>query len=113
MKLILSAKEITYEDDVTITVKGRSVTVEGPRGKLSDDFHHVDIAITHDAASVRCAGFDKHIASALTLCTTCRPGRPAVRAHADNRPLARTEPARTAAHHHLPLPPTHPYPSAR
>ena len=36
-----------------MAVDGRKVTVKGPRGELSTDFHHVDISITHSAEKVR------------------------------------------------------------
>lgn len=45
MKDILQTEEIKVPEKVTVQVKGRIVTVEGPRGKLVRDLHHVAVDV--------------------------------------------------------------------
>lgn len=43
MKDILQTEEIKIPAGVKIAIRGRIVDVEGPRGKLTRDLHHVNV----------------------------------------------------------------------
>ncbi|KAG8732769.1 hypothetical protein FRC11_011076 [Ceratobasidium sp. 423] len=45
MRDVLSTEELTIPDDVTVTIKSRLITVEGPRGKLVKNVRHVNMDI--------------------------------------------------------------------
>lgn len=118
MKLILSSKEVAYPDDVTVTVKGREVSVKGPRGELSNNFNHVDVAISHDAAAVSCcqhtlAANQETLNKHTRRCGPPAGGPGAHRAHAPPD-LVRSNSTRVSLHSPLPplptLPPLPPFP---
>ena len=74
MKPILSSNTIDIPSDVKIQVKGRKVTVTGPRGSLSRDFGHLrlDLQIIDDGKKLRAElwfGKRKAIA-AIRTCTS-------------------------------------------
>ncbi len=51
---------ITLPDGVNIALKGRTVSVDGPKGKLALDLtEHVDVAINDKTVQVECKGADK------------------------------------------------------
>lgn len=45
MKDIIQTETIKVPEKVTVQIKGRIVNVEGPRGKLVRDLHHVPVDI--------------------------------------------------------------------
>jgi len=45
MRDILSTEELEIPDGVTVSIKSRLVTVEGPRGTLKKSLHHVNMDI--------------------------------------------------------------------
>merc|ERR1712038_35081 len=46
MKTILSSSTVDIPDNVKISIKSRTITVEGPRGKLSRKFKHLNLDLT-------------------------------------------------------------------
>jgi len=49
MRLIEKSESVEIPEGVNITVTGRKVTVEGPKGSLTRDFSHAPVSIlTHD-----------------------------------------------------------------
>ena len=74
MRTINSTREIDIPEGVTVTVKSREVTVEGPRGKLSRAFKHMnmDMRVVDDGKKFRAElwfGNRKEIAAVRTLTT--------------------------------------------
>ncbi|KXS12171.1 60S ribosomal protein L9 [Gonapodya prolifera JEL478] len=73
MKHIHTEQDVLIPEGVKIDFKARKVTVEGPRGKLSKDFSHVNIEIIRVGKSrikvVVWHGARKHIACIRTICT--------------------------------------------
>ncbi|CEO98730.1 Large ribosomal subunit protein uL6 alpha-beta domain-containing protein [Plasmodiophora brassicae] len=45
MKTIRTTRTVEIPDGVTVTVKSRTVSVQGPRGKLSRSFQHVNLSL--------------------------------------------------------------------
>ncbi|KDQ20714.1 hypothetical protein BOTBODRAFT_26733 [Botryobasidium botryosum FD-172 SS1] len=45
MRDVLTTEEITIPEGVTVAIKSRLVTVEGPRGSISKNFRHVNMDI--------------------------------------------------------------------
>lgn len=43
MKTLLATRYVTIPEDVTVEVKSRIVTVTGPRGKLVQNFKHINL----------------------------------------------------------------------
>lgn len=46
MRKVLSFKSIEIPEDVEVEVKGRTVTVKGPKGVLTKDFSHAPVSIS-------------------------------------------------------------------
>merc|ERR1712183_387574 len=51
MKVVKSNQEVTLPEGVKVWVKGRVVTVRGPRGMLRKDFGHLKIELTKKGPS--------------------------------------------------------------
>jgi ribosomal protein L6P/L9E len=47
MRAVEVSKIIQIPEDVEVTLEGRKVTVKGPKGTLSRDFHHAQIGRAH------------------------------------------------------------------
>lgn len=73
MKPICTSQSISIPDNVTLELKGRKVTVTGPRGTLSEDYKHVAVEITRPSKGKLSVsvwqGARKHIACIRTVCT--------------------------------------------
>ena len=48
MKRVMVTKSIEVPENVEVEVKGRTVTVKGPKGVLTKDFSHAPVSITHE-----------------------------------------------------------------
>jgi len=46
MKTFLATRSVTIPEGVTITLKGRSISVTGPRGTLHRNFNHLNLELT-------------------------------------------------------------------
>jgi large subunit ribosomal protein L9e len=55
MKDLSSVESITVPEGVTVTVKARTVTVEGPRGTLTKNAGHIQLDIQLVSRSARLA----------------------------------------------------------
>jgi large subunit ribosomal protein L9e len=73
MKPICTSATVSIPDSVKLELKGRKVTVSGPRGTLSEDYSHVAIEITRSCADKLkvCVwqGARKHLACIRTICS--------------------------------------------
>ena len=73
MRDILQTEELTVPEGVTIAIKSRIITVEGPRGKLEKNVRHINMdiqLIKGKAAKVTLAvwqGGRKHVACLRTI----------------------------------------------
>jgi len=52
MKYIHSSESLTIPEGVKVHIKTRTVTVEGPRGKLTKNLGHLAVTFTHPAKDV-------------------------------------------------------------
>jgi len=52
MRYIHTSETLTVPEGVTLAIKARVVTVEGPRGKLSKDLKHINITFTKPKSNV-------------------------------------------------------------
>ncbi|KAG5255351.1 60S ribosomal protein [Salix suchowensis] len=55
MKTILSSETMDIPDGVKIKINARVIEVEGPRGKLSRDFKHLNLDFQKTSAAIRTA----------------------------------------------------------
>ncbi|KAK9760538.1 60S ribosomal protein L9B, partial [Basidiobolus ranarum] len=66
MKDIYKEEELTIPEGVTVDIKSRTIRVKGPRGTLTNDFHHVNMDIQKiSAEKIRLVvwhGVRKHVA---------------------------------------------------
>lgn len=73
MKPINTSQTLSIPENVTVALKGRQVTVTGPRGTLVEDYAHVAVEITRVSKNkLKVAvwhGVRKHIACIRTVCT--------------------------------------------
>lgn len=73
MKVLESTRLLKIPKDVKVKVRGRKVTVTGPRGQLSRDFHHMKIhlEIVHHGTKLQAQIWhaDKPHAACLRTCT--------------------------------------------
>lgn len=73
MKPISTSQVITIPDSVNVDIKGRQISVTGPRGTLVEDYKHVSVEITRQAKNKIKIGVwhgnRKHIACIRTICT--------------------------------------------
>ena len=73
MKHILTQRDVTIPEGVTLKTKSRKVYVKGPRGELSREFKHVDLDIQRiSETKLRVKvwhGARKHIACIRTCCS--------------------------------------------
>jgi large subunit ribosomal protein L6 len=53
MRAIEVSRIIQIPEDVEVTLEGRRVTVKGPKGTLSRDFHHASVSIEVDGKTMR------------------------------------------------------------
>ncbi|KAK9707939.1 60S ribosomal protein L9B, partial [Basidiobolus ranarum] len=71
MKDIYKEEELTIPEGVTVDIKARVVRVKGPRGTLSNNFHHVNMEIKKiSATKIRLVvwhGVRKHVACLRTI----------------------------------------------
>ncbi|KAJ3084153.1 60S ribosomal protein L9 [Quaeritorhiza haematococci] len=73
MKAIMSERDVTIPEDVSVKVKARVVTVKGPRGGLTKDFKHINLEITRVSKTILRVvvwhGGKKHLACIRTICS--------------------------------------------
>jgi large subunit ribosomal protein L9e len=73
MKDILQTEELEVPEGVTVAIKSRQITVEGPRGKLEKNVRHVNMDIQlHKGTKTKVVfqvwqGGRKHIAQLRTM----------------------------------------------
>ncbi|KAI9475766.1 MAG: ribosomal protein L6, alpha-beta domain-containing protein [Benjaminiella poitrasii] len=70
MKDIYKQDELSIPEGVTVSIKSRQVTVEGPRGVLTKNLRHLNIEITVVGKTVRFVvhhGLRKHVACIRTV----------------------------------------------
>lgn len=71
MKYIQTDQILDIPEDVTVTIKARSITVTGPRGTLSKDLKHIDVTfrkISNKAIKITVHNGDrKHVAALRTV----------------------------------------------
>jgi large subunit ribosomal protein L9e len=69
----LLTKSVKLPDDVSVLVKGRKVTVKGPRGVLTKDFGHLKIELTktgpHSVKVDKWFGTRRDLACVRTVCS--------------------------------------------
>jgi large subunit ribosomal protein L6 len=53
MRAVEVSKTVQVPDDVQVTVKGRKVTVKGPKGTSTRDFSHAPISMEMDVKTIR------------------------------------------------------------
>mmetsp|Transcript_21969 Transcript_21969/g.43652 ORF Transcript_21969/g.43652 Transcript_21969/m.43652 type:complete len:188 (-) Transcript_21969:53-616(-) len=53
MKTILNTQTWVVPEGVEVTIKGRSVTVKGPRGELSKNFDHTKVDLSQSGKTVK------------------------------------------------------------
>lgn len=74
MKPINTSQTLSIPENVTVALKGRQVTVTGPRGTLVEDYHHIAVEITRTGKNKLKVsvwhGARKHIACIRTVCTS-------------------------------------------
>lgn len=74
MKPIHSSQTVSIPENVTVALKGRQVTVTGPRGTLVENFAHVSVEITRIGKNkMKVAvwhGARKHLACIRTVCSS-------------------------------------------
>eukprot|EP00834_Sanchytrium_tribonematis_P003035 NODE_107_length_18988_cov_0.534491.p13 type:complete len:191 gc:universal NODE_107_length_18988_cov_0.534491:9387-9959(+) len=73
MRLVVGFRDIVIPEEVTVSVKARSVVVKGPRGELKKEFKHIPCEIIkHNSKTIRVRvwhGQRKHLACVRTLCS--------------------------------------------
>ncbi|KAI8884937.1 ribosomal protein L6 [Backusella circina FSU 941] len=70
MKDIFKQDELTIPEGVTVNIKSRQVTVEGPRGTLTKNLRHLNIEIKLEGSKIRFVvhhGVRKHVACIRTV----------------------------------------------
>lgn len=71
MKYIQTDQILDIPEDVTVTIKARSITVTGPRGTLTKDLKHIDVTfkkISNRAIKITVHNGDrKHVAALRTV----------------------------------------------
>merc|ERR1712071_45977 len=73
MRTIISSSTVTIPEGVTVKVRARVVTVEGPRGKLVRNFRHMSIVIKKEGKKTikvdKWFGNRKQLAAVRTVCS--------------------------------------------
>nr|XP_004226861.1 60S ribosomal protein L9 [Ciona intestinalis]XP_026693473.1 60S ribosomal protein L9 [Ciona intestinalis] len=73
MKIIHSSQVVTLPDEVKVSVKGRVVTVRGPRGVLKKNFNHLKVELTKVGTNSvkvdKWFGNRKDLACVRTICS--------------------------------------------
>ena len=73
MKTILATNTVTIPEGVTVVMKGRSITVKGPRGTLHRQFNHLNLELTRvNASTIRVDvwfALRKQLACLRTICS--------------------------------------------
>ncbi|CEP17857.1 hypothetical protein [Parasitella parasitica] len=70
MKDIYKQDELAIPEGVTVTIKSRQVTVNGPRGELTKNLRHLNIEIRVDGQKIKFVvhhGLRKHVACIRTV----------------------------------------------
>ncbi|XP_071951475.1 large ribosomal subunit protein uL6-like [Antedon mediterranea] len=72
MKTILATRFVEVPENVTVSIKARTITVTGPRGVLVRTFRHMRVELTVIGKKIRVDkwfGIKKELAGVRTICT--------------------------------------------